>query len=128
MYEHGLTTPEVEEQIALLIEKDMLNEERFARAIARGKFHMKQWGKRKIIEQLKQQQISDYCIKKAMTEIDPDEYYETLKRLAEKKSGALSIEKKEYIKKQKIYLYLLQKGYESNLILEVLNELLNVQK
>ena len=57
MYELGCTTPEVEENIAELIEKDVLNEERFARAIARGKFNMKQWGKRKIIEQLKFQQV-----------------------------------------------------------------------
>ena len=85
MYELGCTTPEVEENIAELIEKDVLNEERFARAIARGKFNMKQWGKRKIIEQLKFQQVSEYCIKKALTEIDYDEYLHVAKKLVVKK-------------------------------------------
>ena len=43
LYELGFTTPEVERQIALLIENGVLNEERYARAYARGKFRMLHW-------------------------------------------------------------------------------------
>jgi regulatory protein len=125
LYELGCKTPEVEELIAELIEKGVLNEEQYARAIARGKFRMKQWGKVKIIQQLKFQKVSDYCIKKAMTEIDADEYYETLKKLAEKKWTELKLEKMQPIKKNKTFRYLAQKGYESSLIVEVLKELSN---
>src|SRR5690606_5982087 len=85
LYELGCRTPEVEELIAELIEKDLLNEERYARAIARGKFRMKQWGRQKILQQLKLNKISEYCIKKAMTEIDEDEYMQVLQKLAERK-------------------------------------------
>ena len=85
LYELGFTTPEVEQQIAGLIETGVLNEERFARAFAGGKFRMKQWGREKIKQQLKLRKISDYCIKKAMTEIDGDDYDETLNKLAYKK-------------------------------------------
>lgn len=124
LYELGCTTPEVEENISELIQKDMLNEERYARAIARGKFRMKQWGKRKIIEQLKFQQVSEYCIKKGLSEIDESEYFDTAKKLAEKKLGEVK-GGKEYIRKQKVYRYLTQKGYESHIINSALNEILN---
>ena len=125
LYELGCTTPEVEENIAELIEKDVLNEERFARAVARGKFNMKQWGKRKIVEQLKFQQVSDYCIKKALTEINYDDYLATAKKLVTKKLPEYRSEKKEYIIKQKLYRYLAQKGYETEIINVALNEILS---
>ncbi len=124
LYELGCTTPEVEEQIIDLIQTGLLNEENYARAIARGKFRMKQWGRRKIVEQLKMQQVSDYCIKKALTEIDEDEYLETLKTLAEKKLKELKSEKNIFTRKQKIYRYLVQKGYESGLAGETINDIL----
>lgn len=124
LYELGCTTPEVEEQIIDLIQTGLLNEENYARAIARGKFRMKQWGRRKIVEQLKFQQVSDYCIKKALTEIDEDEYLETLSMLAGKKLKELKSEKNIFIKKQKMYRYLVQKGYESGLASETINEAL----
>ncbi len=124
LYELGCKTPEVEELISELIEKGILNEEHYARSLARGKFRMKQWGRVKILQQLKLQKVSDYCIKKAMTEIDPDEYYDTLKKLAEKKWVELKSEKLQPIKKNKTYRYLAQKGYESSLITDVINEII----
>jgi regulatory protein len=123
LYELGCKTPEVEELISELIVSGVLNEEAYARAITRGKFRMKQWGRVKIIQQLKFQKVSEYCIKKAMTEIDADEYYETLKKLAEKKWATLKSEKQPPIKKKKAFNYLAQKGYESSLINDVLKEL-----
>ncbi|RYD56909.1 MAG: RecX family transcriptional regulator [Sphingobacteriales bacterium] len=125
LYELGSRTPEVEEFIAELIEKGVLNEERFARAIARGKFRMKQWGKQKIIQQLKQQRISEYCIKKALTEIDSDEYDQTLRKLAEKKWAELRTERSVPARKAKTYRYLMQKGYESSMIQDAINEIIN---
>lgn len=125
LYELGCKPIEVEELISELIEKGLLNEELYARAIARGKFRMKQWGKVKIIQQLKLQRVSDYCIKKALTEIDPEEYYNTLKKLAQKKWAELKSEKQQPIRKNKTYRYLAQKGYESSLINDALNEILN---
>ncbi|HEY9176305.1 MAG TPA: regulatory protein RecX [Flavipsychrobacter sp.] len=124
LYELGCTTPEVEEQLIDLVQSGILNEENYARAIARGKFRMKQWGRRKIVEQLRSQQVSDYCIKKGLTEIDEDEYLETLQLLVGKKLRELKSEKNIFIKKQKIYRYLVQKGYESGLASDTINEAL----
>ncbi len=57
----------------------------FARNYARGKFRIKNWGKRKIVYELKLLQISDYCIKKGLEEIDPEEYEITLAKLGHQK-------------------------------------------
>ena len=57
-----------EEIIVQLIEENFLNEERFARSFARGKFRIKQWGRNRIRQELKKRKISDYCVRKAMEE------------------------------------------------------------
>ena len=57
---------DVDEIIADLIDENYVNEERFAIQYAGGKFRMKHWGKNKIKQALKQKQVSDYCIKKAL--------------------------------------------------------------
>lgn len=125
LYELGCKTVEVNEYISLLIQSGHLNEEQYARAIARGKFRMKQWGRNKIVNALKLQEVSPYCIKKALTEIDEDEYLETLAKLAGKKWEELQGTKNQLAKKQKTYMYLLQKGYESSLVTASINEIIN---
>ncbi|MEO6834205.1 MAG: regulatory protein RecX, partial [Chitinophagaceae bacterium] len=121
LYELGLYTADVEQQIALLIERDLLNEERFARAYARGKFRLKKWGRVKITQGLKQRRISPYLIKLALTEIDVNEYFRTLEELAGKKLECLSKERNSFKKNQRVYAFLAQRGFESQMIREVLN-------
>lgn len=125
LYELGCTTPEVEEHLIELIQADILNEERYARALARGKFRMKQWGRRKIIQQLRLQQVSEPCIKKALTEIDEEEYYQVATKLAEKKISEIKSEKNYFTRRQKIYRYLVQKGYENDIVHSIINETLS---
>ncbi len=103
-----------------LIQQNFLNEERFARAFARGKFRIKKWGKNKIRQHLKHHRISDYALKKAYLEIDGDEYWETLKNIAEKKWAASKLTK-TYQKKGKVAQYLISRGYENDLVWECLN-------
>lgn len=120
LYELGYYTSDVEQQITLLIEAGLLNEERFARSFARGRFRMKQWGREKIKYELKGRKISDYCIRKAMTEIDGDEYDAVLLKLATKKAAELKSERSIPTRKGKIYRYLVQKGYERDMVLDVI--------
>lgn len=120
LYSHGLATNDVEQIISQLIEEDYLNEERFAAAFARGKFRMKQWGRVKIRYEMKQRRITDYCIKKAMKEIDEEEYIKTLSKLKEEKLRTLKSEKNIFTKKKKLTDYLTQKGYERDIIFSVL--------
>jgi regulatory protein len=128
LYELGCNTDEVNAYISELIEHDRLNEERYARAIARGKFRQKQWGRVKIIQLLKTQQVSAYNLKKALEEIDADDYDNTLRKLLSKKWLELRGEKNIFIKKKKAYSYLVQKGYESDIVISFLNEIINSAK
>ena len=120
LYSLGLFKKDVELVISQLIEENYLNEERFAQLFARGKFRMKQWGRIKIKHELKQKRISEYCIKKALKEIDETDYQKTLKKLTETKWKSLKSERNVFVKKNKTMNYLLQKGYEPTLIKEVL--------
>lgn len=110
---------ELEEIMASLIEDNFLNEERFAIAFAGGKFRIKQWGRIKIELELKRRQISDYSRKKAMAQIDPEDYWKTILDLVEKKK-ALYKGHKDFIQKQKVTAALLQRGFELDLVLEAL--------
>lgn len=123
LYSLGLHKQQVEESLSTLIEEDYLNEERFAKQFAGGKFRMKEWGRVKIKYELKKKQVSDYCIKKGLNEIDDDHYMSTLKKLAEEKFRTLKSEKNIFIKLRKTQDYLLQKGYEQDLIKDALMKL-----
>ena len=107
-----------------LLENDFLNEERFSRAYARGKFRIKKWGKQRITKELKAKNISDYNIKYAMIEIDESEYYRTFDKLAEKRFLELN-ETDIYKKRKKLANYLLYRGWESYLVYKKVVELIN---
>ena len=101
-----------------LIEYNFLNEERFAKTFADGKFRIKQWGRTKILRELKSRGISAYCIKEAMKEISDVAYDKTLALLAEKKMETVT--GKQFEKTGKTAKYLINKGYESELVWDVL--------
>lgn len=119
LYSYGLYKDQVEDLISKLIQENFLNEERYAIAYAGGKFRAKDWGKNKIKYGLKQHQVSDYCIKKALKTIDDEQYVKTLQKLFTAKEKTLKSEKNIFIKKKKIQQYLMQKGFESSLINEL---------
>ncbi|MDQ3048627.1 MAG: RecX family transcriptional regulator [Bacteroidota bacterium] len=119
LYEWGLYTDAVENIIAHLITDNFLNEERFAKAFAGGKFRIKKWGKVKIRIELKKRHISEYCIKKGMLEIPDDDYLKTIRQLIEKKSRDIK-GGKEYIRNYKIVQYLASRGFEQDLIWSVI--------
>ena len=123
LYNFGLHRNEVDESIAQLIEENYLNEERFATHFAGGKFRMKRWGRVKIRYALKQKQISDYCIKKAMKAIDEDAYAASLQQLSEEKWKSLKSEKNKFVKMRKTRDFLLQRGYENDLVNEAIKAL-----
>jgi regulatory protein len=122
LYELGFRSSTVELQISELIAEGVLNEARFAASFARGKFRIKGWGRVKIRQQLKLRGISDYCIKKAFGQIDPDEYALCLEKYTVKKLAELRSERNVLVRKAKLYRYLLQKGYEADLINDAIKE------
>lgn len=120
LYEYGLYPNEVEQIISELIENNFLNEERFAKAYVSGKFKIKKWGKLKIVQGLKFKQVSSPLIKLALKEIDLNDYYETLLAILTKKSNSL-VENDAFKRKNKLAQYALSRGFEGNLVWEILN-------
>jgi len=107
-----------------LIENNFLNEERFSRSYARGKFNVKNWGKGKIVSELRRRNISKFNIKLALEEIDEKDYLEKLdliarKRLIQIKEGDLQKRRK------KLADYLLYRGWEINLVYSKIFELIS---
>lgn len=124
LYEYGLYPDEVEELVSYLITENYINEERFARSYAGGKFRLKKWGRLKIRQGLKGHRLSEYCIRAGMSEIDDEAYDQTLTDLLEKKH--LSLKEPDFLKrKQKLVAYALSKGYEQDLVWEKLKEILD---
>jgi regulatory protein len=119
LYEWGLYSNMVEQVIIQLISGNFLNEERFANAYTRGKFNQKGWGKNKIKQGLKFKRVSDPLIKKALNSINGDDYLLMLHKVIQKKAALLS-EKDAYKRKYKLYQYALSRGYENDLIADVL--------
>ena len=122
LYSFGLHKKEVEELLSSLIEENYLNEERFAIHFAGGKFRIKHWGRVKIKYALKQKQVSEYCIKKALASIPVNDYRKALQKLFEQKLQALKGEKNIFIKKRKLQDHLIQKGFETALVSELISQ------
>ncbi|MFN3996742.1 regulatory protein RecX [Algoriphagus sp.] len=120
--EKGIKGDAAEELIAEMISSDFLNEERYARAFARGKFRIKHWGKAKITRELKMREISPRCIQYGLSEIDPEEYYDALLTQAEKK-WEKTIEKDAFKKRYKVVQYLMSRGFEQDLAQEAVSSL-----
>ena len=124
MREYNLI-PEAKELILLsLMQDNFLNEERFARSFARGKFRIKNWGKQRIVRELKFKDISLYNIKTALKEIDETEYLKTIYRITENRNEVIS-EPNPYKRKKKLVDFLMRKGFENELIFNTVNEVLS---
>jgi len=119
--EYDLNPDEIEFIIAELISQGFINEERFAKIYAGSKFRVKKWGKLKIRQALKQFQLTNYCIEKGLAEIADEDYETTLRELLTKKSKQTT-ETNPIKKKQKLLQYALSKGYEMDIIVDLLDE------
>ena len=105
-----------------LIDEQFIDEERYARSFCRGKFKIKKWGKRKIEFELKKKKISTLYIRKGMEEINEKVYLLHLTTQAEKKQNLMK-DKSHIVRRRKLAKYLIDKGYESDLVWEKIREI-----
>ena len=119
LYDWGLWPDAVENIIIQLIGGNFLNEERFAKSYVQGKFRQKGWGRIKIKQGLKFKKIPDGLLKKALLTIDGDDYLEMLNKILVKKAALLT-EKMPYKRRYKLQQYALSRGFEADLINDVL--------
>tara|TARA_R110002049_G_scaffold213058_2_gene384358 strand:- start:5861 stop:6334 length:474 start_codon:yes stop_codon:yes gene_type:complete len=119
----GMIPDAIDVVITHLITANYLNESRFAQSFARGKFSVKKWGKRRIINELKQRHISTYNITLALKEINEDDYRNTLDVLAKKRLDSIK-ETNSQKRRKKLADYLLYRGWESHLVYEKITNLI----
>ena len=110
-----------EQIISYLVSNNFINEERFALLYCNGKFSIKKWGKIKISYNLKQKGIDNTYILKSIKKIPEKKYTETIKDLITKKTKTIN-EKDSYKKNCAIARYLMQKGFETDLIWKLINK------
>lgn len=121
LYEYGLYSNEVDELISRLVTEGFLNEARFAKAYAGGKFRIKKWGRNKIVHELKHLGLTKKCISLGLKEVDEQDYLKTLKELIRKKA-ILSPEENIFRKRDQIARYVIGKGYEPELVWETIKD------
>ena len=123
LFELGINTQDQEELVGELIKENCVSDERFAVAFVSGRFRIKQWGRKKIQQGLKEKRVSDEIAKKALEQIDQKEYKAILNKLAKEKYASLKHEQ-YLVRKKKTMDYLMQKGYEVDLIRDTINNFL----
>ena len=119
LHSYGLSSDEVDEIISRLITDNFVNEERFAKAFAGGKFRMKKWGRNKIEYELESMGLTKNCIARGLKEIDSVDYNKTLRILLKKKASEVS-EENLFAKRNKVARFAISKGYEPELVWEIL--------
>jgi regulatory protein len=122
LFTYGLFPSEVEQALTRLITDGFLNEERFAKAFAGGKFRMKKWGRNKITNALQKHGVTTRCIQRGLNEIDDPAYLKTLRSLLRVKLSKISgtdLFKKRY----KAAQFAIGKGYEPELVWRLIKDL-----
>jgi regulatory protein len=122
LYEWGLHRNEVEQIITQLISENYLNEQRFAVAYAGGKFRINGWGRLKIKQGLEAKRVSRPCITEALNKLDKRDYEAALKKLISEKTKTIK-ENNPFRKKHQVARYIISKGYEPELVWEILKEM-----
>ncbi len=121
LFQYGLHSSEVDEILSYLITEGFLNEERYAKAFAGGKFRIMKWGKLKIQRELESSGVSPRNIARGLAEISHSEYSQTILSLIKKKSNRVTDEN-IFSKKHKVARFVIGKGYEPELVWEIVND------
>lgn len=123
LHELGLSSSDSDELLAYLITEGFLNEERFAKLFAGGKFRVRQWGRIKIAHALEGKGLSQNCIRLGIKEIDEEDYLQTLQQLISRKIDEAR-DSNPFVIRDKISKSIIQKGYEPELVWKMLKTLL----
>ena len=118
----GVYGDELDEYVCYLIDENFLSETRFSEAYVRGKFNNNNWGKVKLSRELKLRNISDWNISNALSQINSEDYNNKLRKLCLKLVN--HSDKPEFELKNKVVKNLSYKGWEVDLVIKTLNQLI----
>jgi len=107
--------------ITYLINNNFINNERYAQAYVNDKFKFNKWGKLKIKQKLQFNKIEFKYINTSLSNLNTDTYKEVLSIILIKKKKYIN-DTSNYTVKQKLINHAISKGYELDIILEVISE------
>ncbi len=113
----------IDQIIPHLLQHKFLNETRFARVFAGGKFRIKKWGRVRITRELKMRGLNKKTIDLGLAEIPDEDYLRTFDTLSRKRNNQLT-ETNKYKRRKKLADYLLYRGWESHLVYAKAKELI----
>lgn len=119
----GLKESDIDIVVDELKKENFIDEQRYANAFALDKFKFNNWGKEKIKFELFRKKIPNSFIIKALDEIDTVEYYNKAKKLFISKLKTIDDEN-ELKKKQKVFSFMSNKGFETEIIYKISEEIL----
>lgn len=119
----GVSETNTEKIIAQLSEEGFIDEERYAKLYAGGKFRNKKWGRARIIGELKARQIPDELIRTGLSEIDEEEYRNRIIGMVEHKI-AITDTTNKLLFKHRLSKSAIAKGYEPELVSDIIDELM----
>jgi len=117
-----VSSEDAEKIIDLLIKEKFLDDQRYATFYVRDKFRFNGWGKIKLTVMLNQKKIPKSFIEEALNQIDPELYKQTCTQLISEKSATLK-EPNLFKRKGKLFRFAAQRGFESDLIHQILSYL-----
>ena len=105
-----------------LLDNRFVNDERFVECFVRSKINQNGWGINKIRYHLIQKGIEKKLIEEALNQTQDDAYRQHLIDILKTKAKTVKASS-DFEKKRKLAAYAMQKGFEGNLVWEVLKEL-----
>lgn len=118
---YELTESQIKEITDYLINNSLLNEKRFTELFIQGKLRYRQWGRKKLVQELRLKGVEEELIQSEIRAVDDVDFENALYHLLNKKIQMVS-GKNPAKKRQKIYRYLLSKGHEKELIYKALEK------
>ena len=112
---------EKDEILDYLLDNRFVNDERFAKSFVRGKINQSGWGVNKIRFHLIQKGIDKEIIDEALGQTDEEAYRQRLIDILKTKSKTVKAAN-DFEKKRKLAAYAMQKGFEGNLVWDILKD------
>lgn len=118
----GINETDSTKIISTLNAENFINEERYANAFVTDKYRYYKWGRVKIASYLGAKKIGTGSIRSALTSIDEDQYKQMIRDILASHRKSVKA-KNQYDLKGKLMRFGLSRGYESNLLYDILNDL-----
>ena len=112
---------EKDEILDYLLNNRFVDDERFAKSFVRGKINQSGWGVNKIRFHLIQKGIDKEIIEEALEQTDEEAYRQRLIDILKTKSKIVKAAN-AFEKKRKLAAYAMQKGFEGNLVWDILKK------